>query len=29
MNTQVNGYLNDHRIELKDIKLTPEHLAEM
>ena len=26
---EVNAYLNDHRIELKDIKLTPEHLAEM
>lgn len=29
MNTQVNGYLNDHRVSLNDIKLTPEHLAEM
>jgi aspartyl-tRNA(Asn)/glutamyl-tRNA(Gln) amidotransferase subunit B len=23
LNTQVNGYLNDHRIELSDVKLTP------
>lgn len=29
MNTQVNGYLNDNRVELADIKLTPEHLAAM
>ncbi|GFZ26330.1 Asp-tRNA(Asn)/Glu-tRNA(Gln) amidotransferase subunit GatB [Lactobacillus corticis] len=29
MNTQVNGYLNDHRVELADIKLTPENLAKM
>lgn len=29
MNTQVNGYLNDNRVELTDIKLTPEHLAAM
>ncbi|KRL62664.1 Asp-tRNA(Asn)/Glu-tRNA(Gln) amidotransferase subunit GatB [Lactobacillus psittaci] len=29
MNTQVNGYLNEHRVELKDIKLTPENLAKM
>ena len=29
MNTQVNGYLNDHRVALADVKLTPEHLAEM
>ena len=29
MNTQVNGYLNDNRVELADIKLTPENLAAM
>ena len=29
MNTQVNGYLNDNRVSLADIKLTPEHLAAM
>ena len=29
MNTQVNGYLNEHHVELKDIKLTPENLAKM
>ncbi|HCX39404.1 Asp-tRNA(Asn)/Glu-tRNA(Gln) amidotransferase subunit GatB [Lactobacillus acetotolerans] len=29
MNTQVNGYLNDNRVSLSDIKLTPEHLAAM
>ena len=29
MNTQVNGYLNDNRVALADVKLTPEHLAEM
>ena len=29
MNTQVNGYLNDNRVSLTDIKLTPEHLAAM
>jgi aspartyl-tRNA(Asn)/glutamyl-tRNA(Gln) amidotransferase subunit B len=29
MNTQVNGYLNDHRIELSDVKLTPANLAAM
>ncbi|CCI84422.1 glutamyl-tRNA(Gln) amidotransferase subunit B [Lactobacillus pasteurii DSM 23907 = CRBIP 24.76] len=29
MNTQVNGYLNDNRVSLADVKLTPEHLAEM
>lgn len=29
MNTQVNGYLNDNKVELKDIKLTPENLAKM
>ncbi|MCH3991002.1 MAG: Asp-tRNA(Asn)/Glu-tRNA(Gln) amidotransferase subunit GatB [Lactobacillus sp.] len=29
LNTQVNGYLNDHRLELADVKLTPEHLAAM
>jgi aspartyl-tRNA(Asn)/glutamyl-tRNA(Gln) amidotransferase subunit B len=29
MNTQVNGYLNDHRVALADIALTPENLAKM
>lgn len=29
MNTQVNGYLNDNRVELAGIKLTPENLAAM
>lgn len=29
MNTQVNGYLNDHKVSLNDIKLTPENLAAM
>ncbi|BDR60172.1 Asp-tRNA(Asn)/Glu-tRNA(Gln) amidotransferase subunit GatB [Lactobacillus xylocopicola] len=29
MNTQVNGYLNDNRVDLADIALTPEHLAAM
>ena len=29
MNTQVNGYLNDNRVELADIKLMPENLAAM
>ena len=29
MNTQVNGYLNDNRVSLEDIKLTPENLAKM
>jgi aspartyl-tRNA(Asn)/glutamyl-tRNA(Gln) amidotransferase subunit B len=29
MNTQVNGYLNDHRVSLADIALTPENLAKM
>ncbi|WP_278954318.1 Asp-tRNA(Asn)/Glu-tRNA(Gln) amidotransferase subunit GatB [Lactobacillus apis] len=29
MNTQVNGYLNDNRVELADIKLIPENLAAM
>lgn len=29
MNTQVNGYLNEYHVELKDIKLTPENLAKM
>ncbi|WP_297816238.1 Asp-tRNA(Asn)/Glu-tRNA(Gln) amidotransferase subunit GatB [uncultured Lactobacillus sp.] len=29
LNTQINGYLNENQIGIKDIKLTPEHLAEM
>lgn len=29
LNTQVNGYLNDHRVALADIALTPENLAKM
>lgn len=29
MNTQVNGYLNDNRVSLADVKLTPKNLAEM
>ncbi len=29
LNTQVNGYLNDQQVGLADVKLTPEHLAEM
>ncbi|MDO4912900.1 MAG: Asp-tRNA(Asn)/Glu-tRNA(Gln) amidotransferase subunit GatB [Lactobacillus sp.] len=29
LNTQVNGYLNDQRVELADVKLTPANLAEM
>ena len=29
LNTQVNGYLNENQVGIVDIKLTPEHLAEM
>ncbi|WP_276804116.1 Asp-tRNA(Asn)/Glu-tRNA(Gln) amidotransferase subunit GatB [Lactobacillus hominis] len=29
LNTQINGYLNENQVGIKDIKLTPEHLAEM
>ena len=29
LNTQVNGYLNENQVGIADIKLTPEHLAEM
>ncbi|CCI82141.1 Asp-tRNA(Asn)/Glu-tRNA(Gln) amidotransferase subunit GatB [Lactobacillus hominis] len=29
LNTQINGYLNEKQVGIKDIKLTPEHLAEM
>lgn len=29
LNTQVNGYLNDHRVALADIALTPVNLAKM
>ncbi|GBG04814.1 Asp-tRNA(Asn)/Glu-tRNA(Gln) amidotransferase subunit GatB [Lactobacillus rodentium] len=29
LNTQVNGYLNEEQVEIQDIKLTPENLAQI
>lgn len=29
LNTQINGYLNENKLEISEIKLTPEHLAEI
>ena len=29
LNTQINGYLNENQVEITDIKLTPENLAQI
>lgn len=29
LNTQVNGYLNEKQVDLDEVKLTPEHLAQI